>query len=59
MKKVAEYLSLLAFAAAGTLVLFAMTLANPIAVIPCAFAGVVGIGIAIALSAISESHDKH
>lgn len=58
MKRLSEYLSLFAFAAAGFLILFAMTLANPMAVIPCAFAGIVALAIAITISAISESHDK-
>lgn len=55
MKRLAGYLSLLAFAAAGFLILFAMTYADPNEVVPCALSGIVSLAIAVALSAISES----
>lgn len=58
MKELSGWASIIAFITAGCLVFFAMTLADPNEVIPSAFGGVVALAIAIALSAISESHSK-
>lgn len=58
MKELAGWASIIAFITAGCLVFFAMTLADPNEVIPSAFGGVVTLAIAIALSAVSESHAK-
>lgn len=58
MKELAGWLSIICFIVAGCLVFFSMTLADAHEVIPCAFGGVVTLAIAIALSAISESHSN-
>lgn len=54
MKKVAEYLSLLAFAVAGFLILFAMTYADPNEVMPCALGGLVMFAVAMGIAAIGD-----
>lgn len=59
MKELAGWASIITLIIAGCLVLFAMTLANPSEVIPCALGGVVCFVISAALSAISESQSKH
>ena len=59
MKQLAGWLSIIAFITAGCLVFFAMTLADPHEVIPCALGGMAVFAISAALSAVSESQSKN
>ncbi len=54
MKRLAEYLSLLAFAAAGFLILFAMTYADQNEVIPFALGGLAMFAVAMGIAAVGD-----